>query len=106
MLEVPRSRIESLLTSFPKLIPAGSQHTTIETSDVRYVYQPMDDVWVVLITNLGSNILQVSRTTSSLIFLSSVMLTILEQRRISTGHCDSVVDCAVHLRPPALSPSD
>jgi hypothetical protein len=59
LLDLPRSRIESLLTSFPKLIPAGSQHTTVETADVRYVYQPMDDVWVVLITNLGSNILQV-----------------------------------------------
>ena len=59
-LEMPRSRIEGLLASFPKLIPAGSQHTTIETADVRFVYQPMEDLYVILITNKQSNILQVS----------------------------------------------
>lgn len=58
-LEMPRSRIEGLLASFPKLIPAGSQHTTIETADVRFVYQPMEDLYVILITNKQSNILQV-----------------------------------------------
>jgi hypothetical protein len=57
---MPRSRIEGLLASFPKLIPAGSQHTTIETADVRFVYQPMEDLYVILITNKQSNILQVS----------------------------------------------
>ncbi|KAG8927382.1 hypothetical protein FRC03_001093 [Tulasnella sp. 419] len=56
--EMPRSRIESLLTSFPKLIPANSQHTSVETADVRYVYQPLEDLYILLITNKASNILQ------------------------------------------------
>ncbi|KAK4684551.1 coatomer subunit delta, partial [Tremellales sp. Uapishka_1] len=56
---LPRSRIESLLASFPKLIPANSQHTTVETADVRFVYQPFEELYVLLITNKGSNILQV-----------------------------------------------
>lgn len=55
---MPKSRIESLLTSFPKLIPAGSQHTSVETSDVRYVYQPLEDLYILIITNKASNILQ------------------------------------------------
>jgi hypothetical protein len=38
----------------------GSQHTTVETPDVRFVYQPFDELYVMLITNKGSNILQVS----------------------------------------------
>lgn len=36
---MPRSRIESLLSSFPKLIKAGEEHTFVETEAVRYVYQ-------------------------------------------------------------------
>ncbi|KAG8994980.1 hypothetical protein FRB90_000291, partial [Tulasnella sp. 427] len=56
--DMPKSRIESLLTSFPKLIPAGSQHTSVETADVRYVYQPLEDLYILIITNKASNILQ------------------------------------------------
>ncbi|KAF9033060.1 hypothetical protein BDZ89DRAFT_1131129 [Hymenopellis radicata] len=50
-----RTGIESLLASFPKLIPTGIQHTTVETANVRYVYQPL---YIHLITNKASNILQ------------------------------------------------
>lgn len=57
---LPKSRIDGLLASFPKLIPAGSQHTTVENADVRFVYQPFEELYVLLITNKGSNILQVS----------------------------------------------
>lgn len=57
---LPRSRIDSLLSSFPKLIPPGSQHTTVETPDVRFVYQVFEEFYVLLVVNKGSNILQVS----------------------------------------------
>ena len=56
--EVARSRIEGLLASFPKLADSGTQHTTIEKDNVRYVYQPLDELYMVLITNRQSNILQ------------------------------------------------
>lgn len=49
--EMQRSRIEGLLASFPKLTSAGQQHTTVETEHVRFVYQPLDDLFMVLITN-------------------------------------------------------
>jgi hypothetical protein len=57
-IEMPRSRIEGLLASFPKLIGVADQHTFVETDSVRYVYQPLDDLYLVLVTNKGSNILQ------------------------------------------------
>ncbi|KAI8822678.1 uncharacterized protein EV422DRAFT_524964 [Fimicolochytrium jonesii] len=58
-VEMPRARIEGLLASFPKLIGANdSQHTFVETDSVRYVYQPLEDLYMVLVTNKHSNILQ------------------------------------------------
>ncbi|KAJ4364768.1 coatomer subunit delta [Ascochyta clinopodiicola] len=56
--EMQRSRIEALLASFPKLADSNTQHTTCEQDNVRYVYQPLDELYMVLITNLQSNILQ------------------------------------------------
>ncbi|GAN02742.1 coatomer subunit delta [Mucor ambiguus] len=56
--EMQRSRIEGLLASFPKLTSTGQQHTTVETEHVRFVYQPLDELFMVLITNRQSNILQ------------------------------------------------
>lgn len=58
--EFPRARLESLLATFPKLIPPSSQHTVIDdpTSAIRYVYQPLDDLWLIVLTNRQSNILQ------------------------------------------------
>ncbi|KAJ5948152.1 hypothetical protein N7466_001167 [Penicillium verhagenii] len=56
--EIPRSRIEALLASFPKLADSGTQHTTVEQDNVRFVYQPLDELYIILITNRQSNILQ------------------------------------------------
>jgi coatomer subunit delta len=60
-VEMTRSRIEGLLASFPKLIvtdQAQRQHTFVETDAVRFLYQPLDSLYMVLITNRQSNILQ------------------------------------------------
>ncbi|ATY67257.1 Coatomer subunit [Cordyceps militaris] len=56
--DMPRSRIEALLASLPKLADSGTQHTTVEQDNVRFVYQPLDELYMVLITNRQSNILQ------------------------------------------------
>lgn len=48
---MPRSRIEGLLASFPKLTSTGQQHTIAENEHVRFVYQPLDELFIVLITN-------------------------------------------------------
>ncbi|KAI7740660.1 hypothetical protein M8C21_019756 [Ambrosia artemisiifolia] len=57
-VEMSRIRIEGLLAAFPKLIGSGKQHTYVETENVRYVYQPMEGVYLLLVTNKQSNILE------------------------------------------------
>ncbi|KAJ2783323.1 coatomer subunit delta [Coemansia javaensis] len=58
-VEMPRTRIEGLLASFPKLVVPGQQHTTVETEAIRYVYQPIgEDMYAVLITGRQNNIVQ------------------------------------------------
>jgi len=68
-----RIRIEGLLAAFPKLVTSGkegSQHTFIETENVRYIYQPIESLYVLLITNKHSNIkedLDTLRLTAKLV---------------------------------------
>ncbi|KAI8472701.1 MAG: delta-cop [Monoraphidium minutum] len=57
-MDMSRIRIEGLLAAFPKLVGTTKQHTYVETENVRYVYQPMEGMYLLLVTNRGSNILE------------------------------------------------
>ena len=57
-IDLSKSRLEGYLQSFPKLVGVDSQHTFIETESIRYVYQPMESIYVVLITTKNSNIME------------------------------------------------
>jgi len=57
-VEMTRARIEGLLAAFPKLMNTGKQHTFVETESVRYVYQALEQLFIVLITTKASNILE------------------------------------------------
>ncbi|KAM5573900.1 coatomer subunit delta [Rosa sericea] len=57
-MDMSRIRIEGLLAAFPKLVGTGKQHTYVETENVRYVYQPIEALYLLLVTNKQSNILE------------------------------------------------
>mmetsp|Transcript_21726 Transcript_21726/g.44598 ORF Transcript_21726/g.44598 Transcript_21726/m.44598 type:complete len:559 (-) Transcript_21726:213-1889(-) len=60
-VNMSRIRIEGLLAAFPKLMGGGrpgTQHTFIETDSVRYVYQPIEGLFLLLVTNKASNIVE------------------------------------------------
>lgn len=59
-VDLSRGRVEGLLAAFPKLLGTASaaQHTYVETDAVRYVYHPLDQIYVLLITNKHSNIME------------------------------------------------
>ncbi|XP_027909987.1 coatomer subunit delta-like [Vigna unguiculata] len=57
-VDMSRIRIEGLLAAFPKLVGTGKQHTFFETENVRYVYQPIEALYLLIITNKSSNILE------------------------------------------------
>ncbi|KAL6570429.1 hypothetical protein OROMI_014943 [Orobanche minor] len=57
-VDMSRIRIEGYLAAFPKLVGTGKQHTYVETENVCYVYQHMESLYLLLVTNKQSNILE------------------------------------------------
>ncbi|KAK0364038.1 coatomer subunit delta [Friedmanniomyces endolithicus] len=81
--QMQRSRVEALLASFPKLADTASQHTTVEQDNVRFVYQPLDELYMVLITNRQSNILQDISTLHLFAQLVGSICKSLDEREIT-----------------------
>lgn len=81
--EVTKDRIAELLANFPSLISnSESQHTTVEDDSVRYVYQPLEEFYIVLITNKSSNILQDIQTLHLFASTVSNILRSIDEREI------------------------
>lgn len=57
-VDMTKSKVEGLLIAFTRLITKDKQHTFIETEEVRYVYQALNNLYCVLITDKQSNMLE------------------------------------------------
>lgn len=58
-LPIAFGRLEALVTSFPRQLEAGQQHRYVERrgTAVRFVFQSLDDYYVVILTNRSSNVI-------------------------------------------------
>ncbi|CCK70049.1 coatomer subunit delta KNAG_0D03000 [Huiozyma naganishii CBS 8797] len=58
--DLSRDRVLELLSNFSNLALAssGTDHTYVEDEHVRFVYKPLDDYYIVLVTNRQSNIIR------------------------------------------------
>lgn len=84
---INRLKMEEYMANFPKLIESGRQCTHVETDVIRYVYVPIDKLFLVLITNKDSNIIE--------------DLEVLRQlNQVVTHHCNQS-----KLVSPVLAPS-
>ncbi|ODV73672.1 coatomer subunit delta CYBJADRAFT_127497 [Cyberlindnera jadinii NRRL Y-1542] len=81
--ELTKNRITELLANFPALLSENNtQHTTVEDEHVRYVYQPLDDLYILLITNRQSNILQDIETLSLFAETVTSLLRVVNENEI------------------------
>jgi hypothetical protein len=81
-VELSKVRIEGLLAAFPKLMGTEKQHTFTETDSVRYVYQPLESLYILLITNKSSNILEDLETIHLLAKIIPEYSKILEEKEV------------------------
>lgn len=89
-VEMTRTRVEGLLAAFPKLMNTGKQHTFVETDSVRYVYQPLEKLYMVLITTKNSNILEDLETLRLFSRVIPEYCRVLEESEISE-HCFDLI---------------
>lgn len=89
-MDMSRIRIEGLLAAFPKLVGTGKQHTYMETENVRYLYQPMENLYLLLITNKQSNILEDLETLRLLSKLVPEFSPLLEEEAITDNAFDLI----------------
>lgn len=81
--DLSKDRVTALFANFPSLLASsGSQNTTVEDEAVRYVYQPLDEYYVVLLTNKQSNILQDIDTLHLFVSVVSNMLRTVDEKEI------------------------
>jgi len=82
---INRMKMEEYMANFPKLIDQSRQTTHIETEAIRYVFVPIDKLFLVLITSKDSNIIE--------------DLEVLRQlNQVVTHHCNQNIDEKVVLK--------
>lgn len=57
-MPISKIKIEEHISSLPKHLASSHQHTQIDVDNLRYLYIPMQDLLLVLISNRTSNVIE------------------------------------------------
>ena len=55
---ISKLNLEENIKNFPKSISPNQQHTYVETNNLRYIYLPLENLYLLLMTNKNSNIIE------------------------------------------------
>lgn len=81
--DLSKDKIASFLANFPSLLSKSeSQNTTVEDENVRYVYQSVEECYIVLLTTKQSNILEDIETLHLFVNVVSHMLRRVDERGV------------------------
>jgi hypothetical protein len=84
-------RLESLLSAFPRLIETGQQHTFIEKDTLRYLFQPIEDNYVVVLTNRSSNVISDLRAVAQFAAITGTTLRSKDTDQYTQDICFSLL---------------
>eukprot|EP01048_Picozoa_sp_COSAG05_P001714 COSAG05_NODE_59_length_23169_cov_37.393698_6_plen_515_part_00 len=90
-VDMPRMRVEGLYSSFLQLIDKSSQHTYIETETIRYLYLPVETLYLVVITTKNSNMMEDLET------IRLMSRCIPEACGVDTVTEERIIDCSFEL---------
>ena len=80
--KLSKLKMEEYMSNLPKLISSEQQHSFIELESVRYLYQPVEEYYLVLLTSKGSNIIEDLEVLKLLYSLLLLVCKPLEEQTI------------------------
>eukprot|EP00727_Mastigamoeba_balamuthi_P007387 m51a1_g3269 Coatomer subunit delta (529) ;mRNA; f:212316-214661 len=96
-VEMPQARVEGLVGQFAKLDAAAAseqggekQNTCVETDTVRYLYQPLEDLFIVMATSKTSNVIEDLDTLHIFAKLVSTYCRQLNDKEVLENYWDLV----------------
>lgn len=89
--DIAFGKLELLISGFPRLLEAGQQHTFIEKDMLRYLFQPIEDNYVLLLTNRSSNVIEDLRAISQFTAITSSTLRAHDSLEFTKDVCFDLI---------------
>jgi len=87
--DISKSKVEDCVKNLPKLINSEQQHTYVEHNNLRLIYLPFNNMYLQVISERNSNILE---DIEILRQLHSINLQILTEGQDEKNVCENAID--------------